>query len=147
MKKIFLILFYLAFFIFSVCSETHDKVDFLSGNWYKNSNPEKTVLREFSWGKGVTVINFAVEIDLTGNDKSIHLPMIGGPFKVTEVKAVNDNLLSLTFFFDRGGFDVTYHVHKVDDGIIWFELITEKNLTFIPTGADFLWYKIDGPDM
>lgn len=133
--------------VFSGCSESNSKEEFLTGNWYRNANPEKTVINEYSWGKGITVINFALEIDLYGDEHSIRLPMVGGPFKVTEVKTVNENQLSLTFFFDRGGFEVTYLVHKVESGVIWFELITDRDLTLIPTGSDFLWYKISGPDM
>ena len=142
--SIFILLF---LFVSTLCfSETSSIERFLTGNWYRNEKPQNTVTQEYGWGKGETVINFTIEIDLMSNEGQILLPMIGGPFLVKDAQMINDSLCRLTFFFDRGGFDVTYLIHKQEKAI-WFELDTDLDLSFIPTGPDFTWYKIAGPSI
>ncbi len=148
MRKITLLLFCFSLAVLVSCSERNTVEEILTGNWYKNKNPENTISEQYSWGEGKTVINFTLEIDLYGDNRTIFLPLIGGPFKVTEITNVDKDQYNLTFYFDRGDFEVTYSIHYNDeDSSIWLELVTDRDLTFIPTGPDFLWYKIAGPFM
>ena len=68
-KRIHFIIIIIFFFVFSAsCQEKVDKeekvYEYLSGVWYHSPNPQRTVERVFSWGKGQVVINRSIEIDL-----------------------------------------------------------------------------------
>jgi len=119
----------------------------LVGNWYRSPNPENTVIKEYSWGEGKTVINFTIEVDLSKDKKTIRLPMIGGPFDIVSIIPISEDKIELTFFFNRGDFNVTYLIHIISEDESWFELLTDKDLTFIPTGIENMWYKIAGPNI
>lgn len=147
MKKYIMLCFILMSVIATSCGEGNDIEQKITGTWYRNQNPQKTVMKQYSWGEAKTVINFTLVIDLYGSKKTIFLPMLGGPFDVKEIKKIDKDLYSLTFYFDRGNFDVTYQIHEIEDNTLWIEPISENGSDFIPTGADFLWYKIDGPSM
>ncbi len=156
MKKILLIMMcsciiILSNFSCSVENDNSDPKEFLCGNWYKNSEAPYATEQRYSWGNGKTVSNFTLEIDLYGDNPTVNLPMIGGPFPITEVKNIDKNTIYFVFFFDRGNFNVSYHVHKLDNGAIWFEFIKGEAEDLIPNfydnGRKFLWYKIDGPKL
>lgn len=129
---------------FASCESDTQEINFI-GNWATKPNPQNTVLKQYGWGEGETIINFALEIDKKENVKSIRIPIIGGPFEITDISKKKLDLYTLTFYFDRGNFDVTYLIHVNKDKSIWFELETDRELTLLPTGVDNLWYKISGP--
>ncbi len=153
MKKIILfcsILFMLAVFACTGDENNQSPKDFLCGNWYKSPEVANATINTYGWGKGKTISNFTLEIDLEADKPILNLPMLGGPFPITEVKNIDKKTISFVFFFDRGNFYVTYHVHKLDKGAIWFEFVEgeSKGLipSFHPNGEKFLWYKIAGPE-
>ncbi len=156
MKKKKIILFCNIVFIvalFSCAGEDNIQgpKDFLCGNWYRNPEVPNAPTATFNWGKGKFISNFTLVIDLYGDNPTVILPMLGGPFPITEVTNIDKDTISFIFFFDRGNFYVTYHVHKLDKGAIWFEFIEGESEGLIPSfydnGEKFLWYKIDGPEM
>jgi hypothetical protein len=101
--------------------------------------------RDFSRGKGVTVINGAIEIDTFSQNPTIFLPGMGGPFQITQLSWEGENSFTLSFFFKRGNFQVDYKAHfDPEKGTLWFEDLKKSN--FIESGPNHLWYKISGPD-
>jgi len=119
----------------------------LCGVWYRIQNPSSEVLtaKEFAWGKGVTVVNGAVEMDTSGKDPTIFLPGMGGPFRITELSWEGKDVFNLSFFFTRGNFQVDYKVHYDSaKETLWFEDLKKSN--FIESGPSNLWYKISGPE-
>lgn len=151
MKKI--ILLWSILLLFTVCgvAKEQDAKTFLCGNWYRKQNMSDASIHTYNWGKGKCVINFTLEINLYGDKSELFIPLIGGPFPITEVKDIDNNTISFTFFFDRGGFYVTYLIHKLDNGAIWFDFQKGESSDLIPNfynnGEKFLWYKIAGPEM
>jgi len=145
MKKIFIIII-LLFFTFSSCAGNSVKHT-IEGVW--SSHPEARVLSEgegfsthdLSWGRRSfpRAINFI--IDLHSEPPSIEI----AEFSWDEIICVNEegNKTELTFFFTRGGFNVTMICHFNEDGTMWIEPIV--GLTFFGTGRDFIYRKIDGP--
>lgn len=146
MKKFHFFIF-IVLITFNLYSQEMNIEKILNGNWYRSPNPENTVTKEYSWGEGKTVINYTIEVDLSKDKKTIRLPMIGGPFDIVSIIPLSEDQIELTFFFKRGGFNVTYLIHIISEDQSWFELITDKNLTFIPTGIENMWYKIAGPNI
>ncbi len=154
MKKLFMVVFVAFVFVMLGCvgkNANQNPKDFLCGNWYTHPEAPYATIATYNWGDGKTVSNFTLEIDLQGDNPKVNLPMLGGPFPITEVKNVDKDKISFTFFFDRGGFYVTYLIHKLDKGAIWFEFKEGESETLIPSfslaGEKFLWYKIAGPEM
>ncbi len=154
MKKTILfcnILFIFAVFACNANDSNQSPKDFLCGNWYTSPEVKNATIGTYSWGEGKTISNFTLEIDLHADKPILTLPMLGGPFPITEVKKIDKKTISFVFFFDRGNFYVTYHVHKLDKGAIWFEFIKGDADGLIPSfhtnGKKFLWYKIAGPEM
>jgi hypothetical protein len=119
----------------------------LCGEWYTDPNPPSDALsaQDFLWGKGVTVVNGSMDIDTFSQKATISLPDMGGPFRITQLSWDGDDIINLSFFFDRGNFQVDYKVHyDRKKGTLWFEDV--KNTNFIQSGPNTLWYKISGPE-
>ena len=140
----------LAVFIMSLslacCSAEPSAKSILCGVWYITPIPPSGATTEdFSWGKGITVVNGAIEIDTFHRKETIFLPGVGGPFDITRVSWEGENTIGLSFFFSRGKFQVDYKVHyDQEKGTIWFEDL--KNVDFIASGPNYFWYKISGPE-
>ena len=126
------------------CAKQPSPYQVIEGVWYTNQNPGRTVEKDFSWGSGITVVNGAIEIDKSGENAEIFLPGMGGPFRITRLKWVNKGTVHMSFFFDRGQFEVNYRIHyKPESDTIWFEDL--KSVNFILSGSNHVWYKISGP--
>ena len=133
--------------VLTSCSAQPSPKEVLCGVWYKSPSPASDVLstRDFSRGKGVTVINGAIEIDTFSQNPTIFLPGMGGPFQITQLSLEGENSFTLSFFFKRGNFQVDYKAHfDPEKGTLWFEDLKKSN--FIESGPNHLWYKISGPD-
>ncbi len=138
-------------FVLSLSYANDFVIAYFTGVWYRSPNPVQTTEAEYSWGRGKTVVNFTLDIDLLSESESINIPMLGGPFEITEFKTVKEKeLYELTFYFNRGGFYESYYVHvNFDEGYIWFEGFESNTEELIPekNGENpLLWYKIDGLD-
>jgi len=127
------------------CAQHVSMEKYLTGVWYRDKEPGSTETEQFSWGKGKYIPNFSIVMEIDSQPPSILLPIIGGPFEVKNSKSISQNLYRITFFFDRGNFDVSYLVHVSGKDTIWFELDSDEEVDFIPTGEQNIWYKISGP--
>ena len=128
------------------CSAEPSAKSVLCGVWYVTPTPpSNATTANFSWGKGIKVVNGSIEIDTYGQNETIFLPGMGGPFKITKLSWDGQDTIDLSFFFDRGNFQVDFKVHyDRQNGTIWFE--DPKNLNFVASGSSHLWYKISGPE-
>jgi hypothetical protein len=150
-KNALFILILLFILIFSVsCQDKKENEEkkiykYLCGVWYVLPDPERTVERDFSWGKGQVVINSSIEIDLGAEPPTIFIGGIGGPFNILSTETLAEDILKLKFYFDRGEMEIEYIIHLNDDGSIWFEPI--EGITFIGTGKERQYYKISAPEL
>jgi len=120
----------------------------LCGVWDPNPHPPDTIVQTFSWGEGPYVPNGSLVIDTYGNNNSIFLPALGGPFPIRQVLSQPDGTIQLRFFFDRGNFEATVNIHFDGSGrAIWFETVDRAGFAMDPilTGKTNLWYRISGP--
>ena len=88
--------------------------------------------------------SMAGQMSLIINRNTIILPMLGGPFRITRIEHVGENVFGLSFYYDTGGFEANYAVHyDPDNKTIWFE--DKQNTQLISSGPDHLWRKETDP--
>jgi hypothetical protein len=118
----------------------------VEGAWssLQHPNMNSTIEYEFSWGKRNVSRQFNIIFDLYSETPTIVI----NNFATDPIICVNEqgDLTELTFFFRRGNFNVTMICHFNDDGTMWIEPLHD-GLTFFGTGEDFVYYKIDGPEI
>ncbi|WP_028972645.1 hypothetical protein [Spirochaeta cellobiosiphila] len=120
----------------------------MTGTWYRSPDPAKTVDIKYGRGSAKKVINFTLVIDGYQTLRTIFLPMMGGPFEIRKISKASNNSYDLSFYFDRGQFDVEYRLHMLTENSFWVEQISKSDdKPFIPTGADTVYYRIDGPNI
>jgi hypothetical protein len=96
-------------------------------------------VEELSRGEIKIPYNFDLIIDLCTKNPEI----IINQFSIDNIISVNEkyNLIELTFYFARGGFNVTFLCHFNEDETMWIEDLP-NGLTFLPTGKDRIYYKM-----
>ncbi|WP_028975116.1 hypothetical protein [Spirochaeta cellobiosiphila] len=149
-KKLVLLIALISTIISVGCTqdEGNDHLEDLSGVWYRDPHPEKTVKTEMSWGSAKYIPNFSLRIDGCANKPILFLPVMGGPFPIKSVKVKRKDTFEFVFYFDRGNFDVSLLIHMLDNNSFWVEQLTPQGQNpFLPTGKDRIYYRIDGPNM
>lgn len=103
---------------------------------------ETMFYRDLSWGRRYFHRNISMIIDLHSTPPTFEIPELTWD-EIISVKE-EGNKTELTFYFARGGFNVTVIFHFNEDGTMWIESYEGG---FYPggTGRDFPYYKIDGP--
>jgi len=133
------------FFLLTSCAESQNLSTYerLSGNWSMNKTlPERgTRTDNYSWGKGVSVINSSIDIDLGGDEPFIRIGGMG-TFPILETEDSSDRI-RVVFFFGRGNFNVEYIFHFVEDNVFWIE--NNSSLEIHTRGEDVLFYRNTGP--
>ena len=115
----------------------------LTGFWSvrETIHPSDKVEMIFSWGKSFLSRGPSLAIDDKDESPMIHISGFGS-FPITEVEYCKD-IIRLTFFFSRGGFDILCLIHPVDENRMWIEDI--DGISMFPTGKKEIYYKHDGP--
>lgn len=138
MKKVILQILY--FFLFSKLFS----ID-LSGIWLNERfyyNIEFTHEDNYSWGKDRFPRN---SFDISIDDKAKQFEISGfGKFPIRDIQKLSDSEYILTFYFDRGDFDVKYKITLLTDKEMIVKSMTD-GINFISEGDDNHYYRISGP--
>jgi len=96
--------------------------------------------RELSWGKRYFFRNIYMIIDLHSKWQYLEIR----EFSWNEILSIVEygNRTELTFYFDRGDYDVSIVCHFNEDGTMWIE---QDNIYEFPV-RDRIFYKVDSPE-
>lgn len=115
-----------------------------SGVWLINRwvlSPTDSVSETFSWGKEYVPRNTDLAID--ESSKLIKIYGIG-IFDIKDIVQESESEYLLSFYFDRGNFDVEYKITLLNEKEFVIENLT-RNTQFISDGDRYHYYRISGP--
>ena len=117
----------------------------IEGVWSLSQYPYmgSVLERDLSWGVRNISRSFDLIVDLHSNPPIIEISQFARD-PVVSVNEKND-VTELTFNFRRGGFNITLFFNFNADGTMWIDPLPD-GLTFLSTGQDWVYYKIDGPE-
>lgn len=117
----------------------------LSGVWLHNRfyyNIEYTHEEKYSWGKDRFPRN---SFDISIDEKNLMFQISGfGDFPIKNIEQLSESEYIITFYFDRGDFDVQYQINLLNGTELILKSLTE-GITFISQGEDNHYYRVSGP--
>jgi hypothetical protein len=116
-----------------------------SGVWLQNRwilSPDNSTEYEFSWGKEQVPKN-SFDIAIDEENKKIIIFGIG-TFEIRKIEEISETEHVLTFYFDRGNFDVSYRLLLQNGREFILENLT-LNAHFVSEGDKHRYYRKSGP--